>query len=150
MQTSRALRELAAQLLAASTTTLAQAADPNHVVLIMEPFTPGENLVAADIEPASFDGSTPIEVELGTQLEGLDPATGDAIITIGPPVGGWRWETTGTTNLPQTIYGVALMNEAETVLFASMAFPEPIVLTALNQVINVNALTIRQLAGSMT
>jgi len=150
MQATRALREKAAQLLAADTATLAQAADPNHLVLIAANFLPSENLVAGDLVPATFDGATPLEVELGVQLEGLDPATSDAIITIGPPAGGWRWETTGITNLPQTIYGYALMNEAETTLFGAATLTTPVVLTGINQVINLPAVTFRQLAGSLT
>jgi len=150
MQATLALREKMAQLLAADTGTLAQAADPNHAVLLKAAFTPGEGVLMADLTPADFDGSTPLECELGTQEEGIDPNTGDAIITLGPPAGGWRWEVTGVTNLPQTIYGIAFTNEAETVLFAMLKFETPIPLSSVNQAINVGPLTLRQIAGSLT
>jgi len=150
MQSSRALRIKMMQLLAADAATLAQAADPNHVVLLMEPVTPSEGLVMADVTPADFTGSTPIEVELGAQGEGLDANTDDGIISILPPVGGWRWETTGTTNLPQTIYGFALTNEAETTLYGAEALETPIVLTGVNQVVQLPAVEFRELAGCLS
>lgn len=145
-----AIREKAMQLLAADTATLAQAADPNHVVLVKNEFTPGEGAVIGDLTLADFDGSAALECGLGTQPEGLDPANADALITFVPPAGGWRWETTGVTNLPQTIYGFALTNEAETTLFACARLPTPITLTAVNQVVSLGDLTLRQLAGSIS
>jgi len=149
MQTSLALREKAAQLLAADTATLAQAADNNVIALVMEPFTPSEGLAVGGLTLATFDGSTPILVGLGAQPEGLDPNTNDGLISLKPPAGGFRFETTGTTNLPQTIYGFALLNEAMDTLFASEALAAPITLTAVNQVINLENVQIRQLANSM-
>lgn len=150
MQSSRALRIKMMQLLAADTATLAQAADPNHVVLLMEPVTPSEALVMADVTPATFDGATPIEVELGTQGEGTDPNTDDGLISILPPADGFRWETTGVTNLPQTIYGFALTNEAQTTLFGAEALEVPIVLTGVNQVVQLPAVQFRELAGCLS
>jgi len=144
-----ALREKAAQLLAADATTLAPAADANVIALVQAPITPGEGLALIDVTLADFDGSTPIAVGLGTQPEGLDPATANAIITLKPPVGGWRFETTGVTNLPQTIYGFVLLNDAMDTLLASESLETPIVLTAVNQVIELSYVHIRQLASSM-
>lgn len=149
MQTSLALREKASQLLAADTATLAQAADNNVIALVMGGFTPSEALLVGDVVLATFDGSTPILVGLGTQPEGLDPNTNDSIITLLPPVGGWRFETTGTTNLPQTIFGFVLLNDALDTLLASALLPNPITLTGINQVIELDGVHIRQLAGSM-
>jgi hypothetical protein len=149
MQSSFALREKLMQLLAADTATLAQAADNNLVALIMAPFTPAEGLAIGDLTFADFDGSTPIEVELGTQPEGIAPGTTDSIITISPPAGGWRWETTGLTNLPQTIYGFALVNNGSTVLFGSQAFSTPIDLNAINQVIQLDSVTFTLAANTL-
>lgn len=145
-----ALREKAMQLLAADTATLAQAADANVIVLIKEPFTPGESLALGDLTPADFDGSTPLECGLGTQPEGQDPANTDALITLESPAGGWRWETTGVTNLPQTIYGYALMTDGLAALLGADTLPTPIDLTGVNQVVQLGALGFRQLAGSIT
>jgi len=150
MQATRALREKAAQLLAADATTLAPATDENTMCLIMANFNPTESSVVADLTLATFDGSTPIDCETGTQPEGLDPVSSAAIITIAPPIGGWRWETTGITNLPQTIYGRALMNDDQTELYALEKFATPIVLTAINQVINLPPATLTLAANSLT
>lgn len=150
MQATLALREKAAQLLAADATTLAQPTDLNKMILIMAEFNALESTVIGDLTPADFDGSAALLQVTGTQPEGLDPNNTDAIITLKPPAGGWRWETTGITNLPQTIYGFALINDAETTLFCSEKLPTPITLTGVNQVIDIGSASIRQLANSMT
>lgn len=142
--------EKAMQLLAADAATLAPAANANEMVLINAAFTPGPALVIGDLSLADFDGSTPLDVGVGTQPEGLDPATGDPIITIKPPAGGWRWETTGVTNLPQTIWGVALTTDNGAALLATALLPVPITLSAVNQVVQLDAQTLRQLAGSIS
>jgi hypothetical protein len=150
MQTTLALREKAAQLLAADATTLAPATDANKMVLCKANFPETEQVVVGDITPADFDGSTPLLAGTGTQSEGLDPITNAARITIKSPVGGWRWETTGITNLPQTIYGVALMSNDLSVVLAVERFDTPIVLTAVNQVIDRGPYEIVQAPNSMT
>jgi len=139
-----------AQLLAADTATLAQAADANVIALIMEPFTPSESTSFDDLTLATFDGSTPIAVGLGTQPEGLDPNTMDAIISMLPPAGGFRFETTGVTNLPQTIYGYALLNDALDTMLGCELLPEPITLNGVNEVIEIPSPGFRQLANSLT
>jgi hypothetical protein len=149
MQATRALREKMATLLAADATSLAPATDLNVIKLVMATFTPGESTVVGDLTFATFDGSTPIEVTAGTQAEGLDPLTADAVITLSPPVGGFRFEVTGTTNLPQQIFGCALVSDAG-VLLGCQTLPQPITLTAVNQFIDLGDLSFRQLANSLT
>ena len=114
-----AIREQAMKLLAADTTTLAQAANANVMALVMNNIAPSESIVLADLTLATFDGATPLAIGLGTQAEGLDPATSDALIDFKNPVGGFRWETTGITNLPQTIYAYAVLNAALDTVLAS-------------------------------
>ena len=140
MTPTQTLREQAMKLLAADPTTLAPAADANLVKLVKTNFTPSESLVYGDLDFADFDGSTAIECGTGTQPEGLDPGTADSIIDIKAPAGGFRFETTGVTNLPETIYGYALVNNAEDTLLASGLLDTPITLTAVNQVINLGDL----------
>lgn len=150
MQATLALREKAMQLLAADTATLAQAANENLIVLCMNQIAPDEDTVMADIDEATFDGYAGIDCALGAQVEGLDPANNDSLIDIQPAAGLFRWETTGLTNLPQTIYGFALCNAAKTVLFACELFDEPVTLTAINQRVDVPSATLRQAQGSIT
>jgi hypothetical protein len=130
-----ALRLSLGSLLAADVTYLAQAA-ANKIALVMANFVPGEQLIFADLTLATFDGSVPIAGVGGAQLTGEDPATGDQIVTIKEPAGSWRWVTTGVTNLPQTIYGYALINNAGNVLYATQLLPAPLTLNAVGQEIN--------------
>jgi len=144
-----ALREKAMQLLAADTATLAPAANAKKIALVKVDFPPAETLVFADLDLADFDGSTPLDLGLGTQAEGLNPGTTDAVIDLKLPAGGLRWETTGLTNLPQTIYGWALLDNAGTLLMASGIFEDPITLTAVNERVDVTQAKITQQANSM-
>lgn len=144
-----ALREKAAALLAADATTLAPATDANVIALIINSFNPGEDLSLDDITFADFDGSTPIACGTGTQPEALDPNTSNAVISIKPPAGGFRFETTGVTNLPQTVFGFALLNDDSTVLLASEVLTNPITLTAINQLVQLPPVLITQTANSM-
>jgi len=151
MQSSQALREAMVNLLAADAATLAPAAgDENKLALVKTAFVPAETLLIGDVTLADFDGSTPLLVEDGTQPTALDPFTNDSIIDLLPPAGGFRWETTGVTNLPQTIFGYVLMNEAGTTLLASALFDTPIELTAINQRIDVDAAELRIPAGAIS
>lgn len=138
MKPTVAIRAAAADLLAANAATLAPAADANKMCLVMAPFDPNEGLVFADLTLATFDGSTPLDVGLGTQPTAFDPTTNDSVISLKPPATGFRWETTGLTNLPQTIFGYALVDNALAVLLAADVFAEPVVLTAINQLVQVD------------
>jgi len=150
MQATRALREKMAQLLAEDPDTLAPPADANVIALVMAEFTPSEGTVLGDLTLADFVTSTPLAVVVGTQPEGLDPNNADALITLSPPAGGFRWETTALTNLPQTIYGFALLNDALDTLLACEVLEEPVTLTAVNQVVELGAIGFRQIANSLT
>lgn len=150
MKATLALREKAAQLLAADAATLAPAVDKNVIRLIKAPFTPGEGLDISSLVFADFDGGDPIEGVAGTQPESLDPNTRDAIIDIEPPAGGYRWETSGVTNLPQVIYGFALLNNDSTVLFAAELLQSAVTLNDVNQSVFLPRTALRLLAGSLT
>jgi hypothetical protein len=127
-------------LLAADTTTLAPAT-ANKIALVKAPFVPAEDLALGDLTLADFDGSTPIAGSTGAQPVAIDPATGDQIITIKDPLGAYRWVTSGITNLPQTIYGYALVDNAAAVLLATALLPVPVTLTAAGQQIDLGAVT---------
>jgi len=129
----KSLRLQIGELLAADDTTLAPAVSSNKIMLIKSPFTPGENLVVGELTEADFDGSAAIAGATGAQQCAIDPLTGDQIVTIKDPAGGYRWEVTGTTNLPQTIYGVALVDNTKATLLAVEAFEMPIPLTGVGE-----------------
>lgn len=139
MLPTRTVRLQLGELLAADATTLAPVAAANKIALVMAAFVPSETLVIGDLTLATFDGSTAKAGAVGTQQVGNSPATGDQIITITEPIGGWRWETTGTTNLPQTIFGYALINDAANALFGTALLDEPLTLQETGQEINLGA-----------
>lgn len=126
-------------LLSTDTSTLAPAANPPFVRLAMNAFVPTSEIAVGDITPATFDGYADIAAPTGAQLQSQDPLTQDSIVQMKPPAGGWRWETTGLTNLPMTIFGYALIDDAETVVYGSELFPEPIVLNGVNQSITIGS-----------
>jgi len=145
-----AIREKMAQLLAADTATLAPSSSPPVVALVMAQFNPSEYLTAGDLTLATFDGSAPIPCQTGPQNEALDPATNDAIIDMVPPVGGWRWETTGTANLPQTIYGFALLKGDLSTVYGAALLPAPVTLSGVNQRLELDAVNFTQRANSVS
>jgi hypothetical protein len=128
--------------LAADPTTLAPAGAGNKIALIKAPFTPAETLQAADLTLADFVTSTPLLAAIGPQQVGIDPATGQQRITIIEPLGGWRWQTTALTNLPQTIYGFALFDNTLATLLAVALLPAPTLLNIIGDEINLDKLTL--------
>jgi len=128
------------ELLAADATTLAPAADANTVALIAAPFTPSEILLPGDLTLATFTGSAPKDGAVGAQQAGIDPTTGDQVITILAPLGGYRYECTVAPGAPETIYGYALMNDDQTLLFAVAALPVPVTITSVGDFIDLGAI----------
>ena len=128
-----------ASALAGDTTTLAPAANPPKLGLIKTAFVPGPALVVGDYTLADFVTSTPIACIVGAQNSGVDPITLERIVEMKIPLGGWRWVVTATTNLPQTIYGAVLYNNGGTIVYGSVLFDAPILLDAVGQIVEINA-----------
>lgn len=102
-----------------------------QVFLVKAPFVPDRTLTVAGLTPADFAGSTALKNTTAVILQYTDPATGEWIIEVPPPVGGWHWQTTsGVTNLPQTIYGWGCMDNTGAILYGSALLPTPILLNA--------------------
>lgn len=139
----KALRLQVGELLGADDTTLAPAANANEIGLLMADFADDDTLVVGDLTFATFDGYDEISAGVGAQFVGLDPLTQEQIITIKPPVGGWRWEATGATGLPMTIYGCALCTKDKAALLAVYRFPEPITLTETGSEVSLGPLGFR-------
>jgi hypothetical protein len=140
---SKAIRVESMALLAADPTTLAPVANAIFIGLVKTAFVPSETLVLSDLTLADFDGHTEIPVTLGAQAVANDPLNGDSVIDLSPPVGGFRWQTTGMTNLPETIYGYVLLDHAKAVILASALLPAPVTLTNVGQRIDDLIATIR-------
>lgn len=139
----RAERLLIGTLLAADAGSFAPAVSANKIALVMAAFTPNEDLTLGDLTLADFAGSTPLAGSTGAQLASVDPATDEQLITIKEPLGGWRWVTTALTNLPQTIYGYALVDSTIAAMYGVQALDVPITLTAVGQSIDLGAVVLR-------
>jgi len=131
------------ELLAADTTTLAQAANANVIALVKADFNLNEELEVADLTLATFTGSTPLAGGLGTPNVGNDPLTGEQVITLEDPAGGWRWECTVDPAPAETIYGYALLNQALTEVWCAQKFSTPMTISEAGQEITIGAATIR-------
>jgi len=132
MLATKALVDRMATLLAADVTTLAEVA-LIELHLSKTAFTPGPIMVPGDFTEADFDGYAPIPVASAVAQVFNDPVTGDRIIQLNEPAGGWSFETTGVTNLPQTIFGAFLTDAAGAVVHGCERLPADIELTATDQ-----------------
>lgn len=112
-------------LLAADTTTLAPAT-ANVIILYQNNVAVSPNTVMADLTEATFQGYAAIPGASGPQLTVLDPSTGQWVIVIKAPAGGYIFVCTGLSNVPQTIYGYALVDHTKTTLLGVQPFPAPI------------------------
>ncbi len=136
-----ALREALGALLAADIPTLAPAA-ANKIALVNAPFALDENLVLASLSFATFTGSAPKAGAAGAQGVGNDPGTGQQLITILAPVGGWRFVCTVAPGAPETIYGFALTDNAGAVLLGAALLDTPITITLVGDEIDLGAIPI--------
>jgi len=135
------VREKLGTLLAADTTTLATVA-ANAIALIAQPFVLDENIDITTLVYATFTGSTPIPGTAGPQGVGNDPATGQQVITILAPVGGWRFVCTAPPGTPETIYGFILQNAAANKIWAAALLDTPITITLAGDEIDLGAINI--------
>jgi len=147
----QSLRAAALELLGADSATLNPGVGSEcKIALVQNDIAPSELITLADCTLANFGGSTPIALGAGAQLVLLDPGTTDAVMDLRLPAGGFRWETTGLLNLPQTIYGFVLLDDGLSVVYASERFDSPVTLTAANQRVDIGAPTMRLAANSIT
>jgi len=148
MLPSQEILDAAAALLAADTATLDNATDV-EVILFKDPITPTPATVVGDLTPADFDGYAPLAKAASGPVVTTDPDTGDKLIRIPDPAGGWNWVTSGVTNLPQTIYGYALTDNTGADLYGIHVFDTPITLTAAGQGVVIGDVTFRMLIGGI-
>lgn len=114
------------------------------------PYTPSLDMVIGDVTLANFVTSTNLTQSAQANVS-IDPATGDRILVLKPPAGGWVWYVTAGTNLPQTIYGFILMNAALSGLVAvSEPLETPVELTAIGQYVDAGELSFRIPMGSVS
>lgn len=118
-------------------------ADEMLVRLAKEPFNPSLELTLGDLTEADFDGYAEIEAGPNAQQVFFDVSSGFWLIQINEPVGGWTWESTGVTNLPQTIHGYYLVDDTGTILLGSELLPAPVTIDASGQGLSIQHLTFK-------
>lgn len=141
----KAVRLQFGELLAADATTLAPAVNANEVMLVANNVAIDENKVIGDLTAATFTGSANIVGVAGAQLAGIDPATGDQLIQIKAPAGGWRWECTVAPGAPETIYALALVTTGGAALLALQPI-ESVVIANVGDVVMGGDLIMRMVA----
>lgn len=121
--------------------------------LVMADFLESPAIAWGDLTNATFTGSAAKTISAGVRVTGIDPATGDVLMNIDPPTGGFYWETTATTSLPQTIFGMWLGNDTlgfgNGTLLAAVHLNEPVILAQVNQAVIIPQVTIRLPFGSL-
>lgn len=145
----KALRLKLGTLLAADVPTLATVV-ANEIALIAAPITINENLVTADLTLATFTGSAPIAGTAGAQGTGTDPSTGDQVITILAPAGGWRFVCTVAPGAPETIYGYALTKTAGGDLLGAQLLPNPVTITNVGDEVDLGSVPITFVISPMS
>lgn len=130
------------ELLANDSTYLAAAAAVT-VFLIADPFSPGFDTDLTALTLASFTGSTAKGAGIGTQTVFFDPLTGERVIQLKEPAGGWTWIATAAPASPQTIYGICVTDNAGVVTLASGLLPEPVVITNIGDAVVVGTIQFR-------
>ncbi len=142
MKPVKALARTISTLLAADTTYLASAT-AMKVGLITANVAPTLNTLMADLTISVATGLVALAGVSGAQNESIDPVTGELLVEVKPPAGGFRWETPAGFTGPTIVYGFALGNGAMTVLLGTLMLDTPITLNDENQTINAPPLVFR-------
>jgi len=147
MIATKVLESAVQSLLAADTTTLAPAVNALHVHLIQAPFTPDSDTDFTTLTEADFTGGAAKAAGVGACQTFSDPITLQLAIQLNEPVGGWHWKATALTNLPQTIYGYVVTDNADAVTYGSALFPSPFPILAINDGVDIPFVRL-ELSGS--
>jgi len=137
-------------LLGADTATVGTVDAPTNcqVMLIKSTFVPGPTTRLADLDEADFDGYAQVACAGAPKPQSNDPSNGDSILTLTPSTGGFTWETTGLTNLPQTIFGYAVIGHGPEIVGSALITPT-VTLNGINQSITVATPTFHQPQGTI-
>jgi hypothetical protein len=123
---------------------IGDAINPSHVTLTTVDFEEDDPaLVFEDMTPPVTNGiSTGKSAVAGPALSAIDPETGDFLLSLNSPAGGFRWETTAVPAAPESIKGYIVHDNDDNILWAKK-FPNPIVIVAKDQAIVIAAPMIR-------
>lgn len=140
LKPSAALRPNGVGLIAADAGTLAPAMNANHVHLIKVPFVPDYSTTFNSMNEATFTGGAAKSAGTGTQPNFRDPVTGNFVIDLKEPAGGWVWICTADPVSPETIYGVIITDNADAVTLGSGLLDNPVTISASGDAVDVGDL----------
>lgn len=109
-----------------------------EVRLIVEPFTPTAYLEVDDLTYASFDGGEPKAPDSNPQNI-TSPSTGMPGLLLREPAGGFNYVCSGTTDLPQTVYGWAVIDSGGLLAFCDL-LDEPVVISEVGDFVTLSAI----------
>jgi len=135
--------------MAAETVSLNLAANFSKIALILNDFSPSDSLNILDLTLGAADGLAPKLLTTGAQESSEDPLTGDRLVELKAPAGGWRFEATGDFDPPKVVYGYCLVNNDADIVLAVHKFEEEITLTLSGQAIDLGNVNFRLPAGSI-
>lgn len=136
MQPTSLLANQVSNLVATDVSQLANASAPK-VHLAAASFAPSLSLLLAGLTEATFTGYAAMAAgSSGAQIRYFDPVTGNALVELKPPIGGWVFNCTANTSLPQTIYGYYVTDNGSANLYGTALMPNgSVTLTASGQAI---------------
>ena len=131
-----------ANLIATDVTELNAIARVN-VHLAQAPFTPGPGLTLGALTEATFNTYAAIAQAAGVPNTYTDPATEEWLVQLLQPIGGWQWSAGSLADLPQTIYGWYVTDNANANLFYAELFAAPVTLAAIGNGVNIDQVNVR-------
>lgn len=138
MQPTQVMLNELATLLANDTATLAPATLPVKVHLIIASFVPSLTTDFTTLTEATFTGGSAKSAGTGAQQSFRDPVSGNLVIQLLEPAGGWHWAASANTLLPQTVYGYAVTDNAGAVTYGSNLFPAPVLISATGDGVDIS------------
>jgi hypothetical protein len=137
MKATRYLLDRLATLLAGDVATLAPTSAGVKVRLVKAAFSPSDGTLFSDLTVATFVGGEAKPAAVGVQQSFRDTLTGSRVVQLLEPSGGWHWQATSATGLPETIFGFVVTSADDAFTFGSGLLPVPVVVEAIGDAVDI-------------
>jgi len=137
MKPTKVIEDRFAALLATDTTTIAAVGSAPNVHLIKEAFVPSRTTDFLSMEEAGFTGGGAKAATAGNQQSFTDPVTGNTVVQLLEPAGGWHWQATAAPPEPETIYGYVVTDNDNEVTYGSGLLDTPVVITDIGDAVDI-------------
>lgn len=137
MKATRVLLDRLAALLAGDPNTIAPASAGVKVHLIKTAFVPSESTAFADLTEATFVGGQAKSSGVGGQQSFRDTISGSRVVQLLEPSGGWHWQATAGTNLPEVIFGFAVTSDDNALTFGSGVLPRSVNIEEIGDAVDI-------------